>query len=231
MYYYKVDIKILVIEDDKKISDLVKLYLEKEGYEVITSFTANDGVKKFYENDINLIILDLMLPDFSGLKVLQELKKERDIPVIIITAKGEEDDRVLGFKKGADDYITKPFSFKELVLRVKAVLKRYGEAELIKFKDLEIYPEKLKIFKNKEEVKLSSLEFKIFMALLKNSHKVLSRDDILDYVYGFYGEPVIDRSIDVHITNIRKKLKDDPKNPKYIETVRGIGYRIVDHEN
>ncbi len=225
------NMKILVIEDDKKISDLVKLYLEKEGYEIITSFTANDGVKKFYENDIKLIILDLMLPDFSGLKVLQELKKEKDVPIIIITAKGEEDDRLLGFKKGADDYITKPFSFKELVLRVKAILKRYGETEFIKFKDLEIYPEKLKIFKNKEEVKLTSLEFKIFMTLLKNSHKVLSRNDILDYIYGFYGEPVIDRSIDVHITNIRKKLNDDPKNPKYIETVRGIGYRIVNYED
>lgn len=223
--------KILVIEDDKKISDLVKLYLEKEGYEVIVAYNANDGIKNFYENDINLIVLDLMLPDFSGIKVLQEIKKERDIPIIIITAKGEEDDKILGFKKGADDYITKPFSFKELVLRVKAVLKRYGESEFIKFKDLEIYPEKLKIFKNKEEIKLSSLEFKIFMVLLKNSNKVLSRDDILDSIYGFYGEPVIDRSIDVHITNIRKKLSDDPKNPKYIETVRGIGYRIVDHEN
>jgi two-component system alkaline phosphatase synthesis response regulator PhoP len=223
--------KILVIEDDKKISDLVKLYLEKEGYEIIVAYNANDGIKNFYENDINLIVLDLMLPDFSGIKVLQEIKKERDIPIIIITAKGEEDDKILGFKKGADDYITKPFSFKELVLRVKAVLKRYGESEFIKFKDLEIYPEKLKIFKNKEEIKLSSLEFKIFMVLLKNSNKVLSRDDILDSIYGFYGEPVIDRSVDVHITNIRKKLSDDPKNPKYIETVRGIGYRIVDHEN
>jgi two-component system alkaline phosphatase synthesis response regulator PhoP len=223
--------KILVIEDDKKISDLVKLYLEKEGYEIIVAYNANDGIKNFYENDINLIVLDLMLPDFSGIKVLQEIKKERDIPIIIITAKGEEDDKILGFKKGADDYITKPFSFKELVLRVKAVLKRYGESEFIKFKDLEIYPEKLKIFKNKEEIKLSSLEFKIFMVLLKNSNKVLSRDDILDSIYGFYGEPVIDRSVDVHITNIRKKLNDDPKNPKYIETVRGIGYRIVDHEN
>ncbi len=223
--------KILVIEDDKKISDLVKLYLEKEGYEIIVAYNANDGIKNFYENDINLIVLDLMLPDFSGIKVLQEIKKERDIPIIIITAKGEEDDKILGFKKGADDYITKPFSFKELVLRVKAVLKRYGESEFIKFKDLEIYPEKLKIFKNKEEIKLYSLEFKIFMVLLKNSNKVLSRDDILDSIYGFYGEPVIDRSVDVHITNIRKKLNDDPKNPKYIETVRGIGYRIVDHEN
>jgi two-component system alkaline phosphatase synthesis response regulator PhoP len=223
--------KILVIEDDKKISDLVKLYLEKDGYEIIVAYNANDGIKNFYENDINLIVLDLMLPDFSGIKVLQEIKKERDIPIIIITAKGEEDDKILGFKKGADDYITKPFSFKELVLRVKAILKRYGESEFIKFKDLEIYPEKLKIFKNKEEIKLSSLEFKIFMVLLKNSNKVLSRDDILDSIYGFYGEPVIDRSVDVHITNIRKKLSDDPKNPKYIETVRGIGYRIVDHEN
>jgi two-component system alkaline phosphatase synthesis response regulator PhoP len=223
--------KILVIEDDKKISDLVKLYLEKEGYEVIVAYNANDGIKNFYENDINLIVLDLMLPDFSGIKVLQEIKKERDIPIIIITAKGEEDDKILGFKKGADDYITKPFSFKELVLRVKAVLKRYGESEFIKFKDLEIYPEKLKIFKNKEEIKLSSLEFKIFMVLLKNPNKVLSRDEILDSIYGFYGEPVIDRSVDVHITNIRKKLNDDPKNPKYIETVRGIGYRIVDQKN
>lgn len=223
--------KILVIEDDKEISKLVKLYLEKEGYEVVSSFNANDGVKKFYEENPNLIILDLMLPDFSGLKVLEEIKKEKDTPIVIITAKGEEDDRVIGFIKGADDYITKPFSFKELVLRVKAVLKRYGDAEVIKFKDLEIYPKKFKLYKNKEEIKLSSLEFKIFMTLYKNKGKVMSRDDILDSVYGFYGEPVIDRSIDVHITNLRKKLNDDPKNPKYIETVRGIGYKMVEDEN
>lgn len=223
--------KILVIEDDKEISKLVKLYLEKEGYEVISSCNANDGVKKFYEENPNLIILDLMLPDFSGLKVLEEVKKEKDTPIVIITAKGEEDDRVIGFIKGADDYITKPFSFKELVLRVKAVLKRYGDAEVIKFKDLEIYPKKFKLYKNKEEIKLSSLEFKIFMTLYKNKGKVMSRDDILDSVYGFYGEPVIDRSIDVHITNLRKKLNDDPKNPKYIETVRGIGYKMVEDEN
>lgn len=223
--------KILVIEDDKEISKLVKLYLEKEGYEVISSYNANDGVKKFYEENPNLIILDLMLPDFSGLKVLEEIKKEKDIPIVIITAKGEEDDRVIGFIKGADDYITKPFSFKELVLRVKAVLKRYGDAEVIKFKDLEIYPKKFKLLKNKDEIKLSSLEFKIFMTLYKNKGKVMSRDDILDSVYGFYGEPVIDRSIDVHITNLRKKLNDDPKKPKYIETIRGIGYKMVENED
>ncbi|MCX8095398.1 MAG: response regulator transcription factor [Caldisericia bacterium] len=220
--------KILIIEDDKEISKLIKLYLEKEGYEIIYSYNANNGIEKFYEENPNLIILDLMLPDFSGLKVLGDIKKEKDIPIIIITAKGEEDDRVIGFIKGADDYITKPFSFKELVLRVKAVLKRYGDADFIKFKDLEIYPEKFKLFKNKEEVKLSSLEFKIFMTLYKNKGKVLSRDDILDSVHGFYGEPVIDRSIDVHITNLRKKLNDDPKKPKYIETIRGIGYKMVE---
>ncbi|MDI6861012.1 MAG: response regulator transcription factor [Caldisericia bacterium] len=223
--------KILIIEDDYEISKLAKLYLEKEGYEIISTYNANDGIKKFYEENPNLIILDLMLPDFPGINVLEELKKEKDIPVIIITAKGEEDDRIIGFKKGADDYITKPFSFKELVLRVKAVLKRYGDSEFFKFKDLEIYSTKFKIYKNKEEIKLSSLEFKIFMALYKNKGRVMSRDDILDSIYGFYGEPVIDRSIDVHITNLRKKLNDNPKNPKYIETVRGVGYRLVEDEN
>lgn len=220
--------RILIIEDDKEIAKLIKLYLEKENFEVIVAYNANDGIKKFYEDNFNLILLDLMLPDFSGLKVLGEIKKEKDIPIIIITAKGEEDDKIIGFTKGADDYITKPFSFKELVLRVKAILKRYGEAEVLKFKDLTLYPKKYKIYRNDEEIKLSSLEFKIFMALYKNIGKVMSRDEILDSIYGLYGEPVIDRSIDVHITNLRRKLNDDPKNPKYIETVRGVGYRMVE---
>lgn len=223
--------KILIIEDDYEILKLAKLYLEKEGYEILSSYNANDGIKKFYEENPDLVILDIMLPDFSGIKVLEELKKEKDVPIIIITAKGEEDDKIIGFKKGADDYITKPFSFKELVLRVKAVLKRYGDIDFIKYKDLEIYPTKFKIYKNKLEIKLSSLEFKIFITLYKNKGKVVSRDNILDSIYGFYGEPVIDRSIDVHITNLRKKLNDDPKNPKYIETIRGVGYRLLENEN
>ncbi len=223
--------KILIVEDDKEIGKLIKLYLSKEGYEVIISETASSGLQKYYEENPDLIILDLMLPDFSGLKALKEIKKEKDIPIIIITAKGEEDDRILGFKEGADDYITKPFSFKELVLRVKAVLKRYGEKDIIKFKDLEIYPKEYKIFKNGRELKTSTLEFKIFLTLYKNIGKALSRDEILDSIYGFYGEPVIDRSIDVHIVNLRKKLDDDSKNPKYIETIRGVGYRMVNNEN
>ncbi|HQJ56575.1 MAG TPA: response regulator transcription factor [Caldisericia bacterium] len=223
--------KILIVEDDKEIGKLLKLYLSKEGYEVIISETASSGLNKYYEENPDLILLDLMLPDFSGLKALKEIKKEKDIPIIIITAKGEEDDRIIGFKEGADDYVTKPFSFKELVLRVKSVLKRYGEREVIKFKDLEIHPKEYKIFKNGEEIKTSTLEFKIFMALYKNLGKALSRDEILDSIYGFYGEPVIDRSIDVHIVNLRKKLNDDSKNPKYIETIRGVGYRMVNDEN
>jgi two-component system alkaline phosphatase synthesis response regulator PhoP len=116
-------------------------------------------------------------------------------------------------------------------LRVKAVLKRYGEKDIINFKDLTIYPKEYKILKNNLELKLSSLEFKIFMVLYKNIGKPLSRDEILDSIYGFYGEPVIDRSIDVHIVNLRKKLNDDSKNPKYIETIRGVGYRMVNNEN
>lgn len=223
--------KILIVEDDKEIGKLVKLYLSKEGYEVILAENASKGLQKYYEENPDLIILDLMLPDFSGLKALKEIKSKKDIPIIIITAKGEEDDRILGFKEGADDYITKPFSFKELVLRVKAILKRYGEKDVINFKDLIIYPKEYKILKNNSEIKLSTLEFKIFMILYKNLGKALSRDEILDSIYGFYGEPVIDRSIDVHIVNLRKKLDDDSKNPKYIETIRGVGYRMVNNEN
>lgn len=223
--------KILIIEDDKEIGKLIKLYLSKEGYEVIISETASSGLQKYYEENPDLIMLDLMLPDFSGLKALKEIKKQKDIPIIIITAKGEEDDRILGFKEGADDYITKPFSFKELVLRIKAILKRYGEKDIIKFKDLEIYPKEYKIFKNGNELKTSTLEFKIFLTLYKNLGKALSRDEILDSIYGFYGEPVIDRSIDVHIVNLRKKLNDDSKKPKYIETIRGVGYRMVSNED
>lgn len=223
--------KILIVEDDKEIGKLLNLYLSKESYDVMLAETASKGLQKYYEENPDLIILDLMLPDFSGLKVLKEIKSKKDIPIIIITAKGEEDDRILGFKEGTDDYVTKPFSFKELVLRVKAILKRYGEKDVINFKDLTIYPKEYKILRNNYEIKLSTLEFKIFMVLYKNIGKALSRDELLDSIYGFYGEPVIDRSIDVHIVNLRKKLNDNSKNPKYIETIRGIGYRMVRNEN
>lgn len=223
--------KILIVEDDNEIAKLIKLYLSKEGYETVIVDTASMGLKKFYEESFDLIVLDLMLPDFSGIKALKEIKKEKDIPIVIITAKGEEDDKIIGFKEGADDYITKPFSFKELVLRIKAILKRYGDKDIIQYKDLKILPKEYKIFKNDVEIKLSTLEFKIFMALYKKRGSVVSRDEMLDSIYGFYGEPVIDRNVDVHIVNLRKKLKDNFKKPKYIETIRGVGYRLVTDEN
>lgn len=223
--------KILIIEDDKEIGRLFSMYLKKDGFYVVLSENADEGLKAFYNERPSLVILDLMLPDFSGYKVLSEIRKESDVPVIIVTARGEEEDKIVGFRKGADDYVVKPFSFKELLERVKAVLRRSGEGEVIKIGDLTVYPKKYKAFLNNEELKLSSLEFKILMVLIKNRGKVVSRDDILNLVYSMFDEPVIDRVVDVHVTNIRKKLKDNPKKPKFIETIRGIGYRMLENED
>jgi len=223
--------RILVIEDDKEIGKLISLYLKRDGFDVMLAEDANRGLKLFYEEKPSLIILDLMLPDFSGYKVLSEIRKESETPVIIVTAKGEEEDKIVGFRKGADDYIVKPFSFKELLERVKAVLRRAGEGEIIKIKNLTVYPKRFKVFLDDRELNLSSLEFKILMALIKKRGRVISREEILNSVYSLFDEPVIDRAVDVHITNLRKKLKDDPKNPKFIETIRGVGYRIIGNEN
>jgi DNA-binding response OmpR family regulator len=219
--------KILIVEDDENIQDLLEMYLKKAGFEVIRACNGAEALNKFESETPHLIILDLMLPLVDGLEVAKEIRKKSNVPIIMLTAKVEEYDRIKGLETGADDYVTKPFSPKELILRVQNLIKRtYPEEKTIKFKDLEINPKEMKVYQNGKEVPLTVKEFKILFTLVQKPGTVFSRENIMDAIYTEYDDVVFDRTIDVYIKNIRKKLGDNPKNPKYIESVYGAGYRL-----
>ncbi|MEG1001807.1 response regulator transcription factor [Clostridium sp.] len=220
---------ILVIDDEEKIVEVVKGYLEKDNYNVLTAYNGSDAIKKYENENIDLIILDLMLPDISGEEVCNIIRKTSNVPIIMLTAKVQEDEALHGFNIGADDYVTKPFSPKLLVSRVNAILKRvcYNEKKKLKFNngDLIIDTNTYEVFKSGNEVTLTPSEYKILMEFAKNPKRVFTRDELMvktmkedNFVY--------DRIIDSHIKNIRNKIEDDNKNPKYIITVHGIGYKF-----
>ena len=222
--------KIAIIEDDKKIADLVKLYLEKEDFEV---FIANDGEKGLEiiaKSAPDLIILDLMLPKIDGLAIAGKVFQEDKIPIIMLTAKGEEIDKIIGLEIGADDYMTKPFSPRELVSRIKAVLRRSESAgrpekdDIVVINDLEINPQKFIVKKNGKRIALTRKEFAILLILSKHPGRVFSRQDLMNQIYSIDDEPVFDRTVDVHISNLRNKLKD--RSQQLIATVSGIGYKL-----
>lgn len=225
--------KVLIIEDDKDISELVDYNLRQE--KIICDISSNgaDGLNRARRNTPDLVILDLMLPDMGGLEICKALKtdsKTKNIPVLILTARGEEVDRVVGFEVGADDYLTKPFSPRELVLRVKAILRRLKEREWNQntetqaFGILHIDPTKFQVKVGKEEVRLTAIEFKLLQHLLSNKGRVCTRDILLDRVWG-YDAALTTRTVDTHIKRLRSKLG---KAGDYIETIRGIGYRFLE---
>ncbi len=219
--------KILIVEDDENIRELLRIYLEKEKFEVIEAEDGQEALSVFEKELPHLIILDLMIPAVDGITVAEEIRKKSNVPILILTAKAEEEDRIRGLKIGADDYVTKPFSPKELVLRVENIIKRaYPDEQIIRFKDLEIHPKEMKVFQNGKEIPFTAKEFKIIFAMVKKPGVVFSRENIMDEIYTEYDDVVFDRTIDVYIKNIRKKLGDNPKDPKYIESVYGAGYRL-----
>jgi two-component system alkaline phosphatase synthesis response regulator PhoP len=225
--------KILVVDDEEHIVELIKFNLEKNGYKVVTAFNGNDALKLAKDEKPDLIVLDLMLPGIDGIEICKILKRDEDtekIPIIMLTARGEETDKILGLELGADDYVTKPFSVKELIARIKAVLRRSSEVNkkqesIIKIRDIVIDTEKHEVTKNGKALELTLKEFEVLKILALNKGKVLSRDFLLDEVWGYdyYGET---RTVDVHIRHLRRKIEDDDKDPKYIETIRGVGYRM-----
>ena len=219
--------KILIIEDEKNISEIVAKYLEKEGY---TTLIANDGIEGlalFRDSNPDLVISDVMMPTIDGFEVLREIRLISDVPVIMLTAKQEEVDRLKGFENGADDYVTKPFSPKELVRRVMVMLKR--TYKVIEYKQVLIEGElkldlnKQKLYKNEDEIDITSKEFQIIYAFFKNPRQILSREQLIELAFsnGFDG---FDRTIDAHIKKIRHKIEEDTKNPKYLKTKYGAGY-------
>jgi two-component system alkaline phosphatase synthesis response regulator PhoP len=221
--------KILVIDDEQSITNLVTAYLGKEGYEVRTAADGPGGLLAARTFKPDLIILDIMLPGLDGLEVLARLRRESDVYVILLTARTEETDRVVGLSVGADDYVTKPFSARELVARVKAALRRLRGAEhvpageLLIFRHVRIDGGSRQVWVDGQPVELTTIEFDLLMALAENHGRVLSREQLLEKVWGYdyYGEL---RVVDVHLGHIRQKLGGD----EYIVTVRGIGYRFED---
>lgn len=224
---------ILVVEDEKNILDVISAYLEKENYNVITAMDGKIALELFNTMDIHLIILDLMIPKISGEDVCKTIRNTSDVPIIMVTAKADEDYKIEGLQIGADDYVIKPFSPRELVSRVKALLRRSYKgskplAEILSFnnKDLSIDIDKMTVRKGDINTNPTAIEFKILSVLISNHSQVLSRDQLIELALGneYTG---YDRTIDTHIKNLRQKIEDDPKNPKYIITVYGVGYKFV----
>ncbi|HEY5523749.1 MAG TPA: response regulator transcription factor [Clostridium sp.] len=225
-------IRVLVVDDEQKVLNVIEAYLTKEGFEVLTSMDGEDALNIFKNESIHLIILDLMLPKMSGEEVCNKIRATSSVPIIMLTAKTEEDNKIDGLAIGADDYITKPFSNRELVSRVKAIIRRtyrgthpLAELLIINNGDLEINIEKMIIKKQGKPIALTSNEFKILIALLTNPGQIFSREQLVNKAFGIDYDG-FDRTIDTHIKNIRQKIEDDPKKPRYIISVYGMGYKF-----
>ncbi len=223
---------ILAIDDEDSILQLVEAYLVAEGYTVHTAPDGPAGLAAFRRHKPDLIILDVMLPGLNGLDVLQQIRRESDVYVLMLTAKSEEVDRVVGLTVGADDYLTKPFSPRELVARVKAILRRGRAAEsdenaALSFPHFHIDPRRYEVTRDDTPIELTALEFKLLHILATYAGMVMSRQQLLERVWGYdyFGE---DRVVDVHIGHLRQKLETDPTDPRFILTVRGVGYKFED---
>jgi DNA-binding response OmpR family regulator len=226
--------KILLVEDDKKISEIIDKYLKKNDFETSIVFNGIDALEKFSKNNYHLIILDIMMPGISGFEVLSEIRTISDVPVVIVTAKKDEIDRLTGFNKGADDYIVKPFSPKELVKRVEAIIKRaykpIKQKKLLIYDDLKLDLVSQKLYKGGENIEISSKEFKILRTFFENVDIPLSREKIIKNSFGIEYDG-FDRNIDSYIKNIRKKIETNTRSPKYIKTKYGFGYIMGSDEN
>jgi len=230
------DTSILVVEDDDTLRDLLKYNLKKEGYDVLTAGDGGEALEAYRRVKPQMVILDLMLPVMSGTEVCRIIRAESQTPIIMLTAKSEEVDRVVGLELGADDYVTKPFSMRELLARIKAVLRRSesarvaaapaGKNEFLEAGDIAVDLNKHEVRKGGDSVELNPKEFELLVLLLSNRGQVISREQILRKVWG-YDYIGNDRTVDVHIRWIRRKLETDPDNPRYLVTVRGYGYKFA----
>lgn len=226
------DKRILIVDDESHIRELIKFNLEKNGYKTLQAADGKEGLELAKERRVDLIILDLMIPVMDGFEVCKEIRKDSTIentPIIMLTAKSEEIDKILGLELGADDYMTKPFSVRELVARVKAQLRRNSsrtEENLFKFGDVSVNLQTREVRKNDEKVELTLKEFEILKLLIKNKGSILTREMLLDRIWGYeyIGET---RTVDVHIRHLRQKVENDDKSPMFIQTIRGVGYKFI----
>jgi len=229
------DLQILIIDDDVKLCRLVREYLAPFGFAVTAKHTGPEGFAQVQADDYDAVILDVMLPGMDGFEVLRQIRGVSDVPVLMLTALGDEADRIVGLEIGADDYLPKTFSTRELLARLRAATRRSrmlpksdSDGEIV-VGDLTINPSMRSVNKDGEEVELTALEFDILQYLARSAGRVLNRDQILDEVAGREYD-VFDRSIDVHISSLRKKLGDDAKTPRYIRTLRSVGYMFLGQE-
>ena len=227
--------KILVVDDEKPISDIIKFNLEKEGYEVVVAYDGEEALEKVESEQPDLIVLDLMLPKIDGLEVAKRVRAKRTMPIIMVTAKDSELDKVLGLELGADDYVTKPFSNRELVARVKANLRRQEAAAApaaetqnadIQVGDLTIYPDAYTVTKRGENINLTHREFELLYYLAQHIGQVINREHLLQTVWGYdyFGDV---RTVDVTVRRLREKIEDNPSHPQWLITRRGVGYYLA----
>jgi DNA-binding response OmpR family regulator len=221
---------VLVVDDETTVREVVRRYLERDGYSVIEAGDGRGALDMFHESAPDLVILDLMLPGLDGLDVADEMRTEYKVPIIMLTAKGAQNDRILGLERGADDYVVKPFSPRELVLRVGAVLRRTAEAQVagdepLNFPGMSLDPGTRLLRIGERDIDLTAKEFDLLHFLMRYPRQVFSRDQLLDRVWGFefYGDP---STVTVHIRRLREKIEPDPSQPAYLLTVWGVGYKF-----
>ncbi|MFI5304742.1 MAG: response regulator [Nitrospiria bacterium] len=224
---------ILIVEDDKKTASILSLYLKKEGFDTIEAHNGVDALSLFKKRHPVFVLLDLMIPKIDGVEVCKKIRQESDVPIMMVTAKVEEVDKLVGLSIGADDYVVKPFSPREVVARVKVILRRFqlkekNVAKPISFQGLTVDPGKHKANLNGMTLQLTHLEFNLLTTLIAAPGRVFSRESLLDVIYPKGEINVLDRTIDVHIKNLRQKIERNPSRPRYIKTVRGIGYQFTE---
>jgi DNA-binding response OmpR family regulator len=221
---------VLIVEDDEKIVHLLRLYLEREGFAVSSASDGAEGVEAVSRLRPDLVILDLMLPRLDGIEVCRRIRASSEVPVLMLTARVDEVDRLLGLSIGADDYVTKPFSPREVVARVRTILRRATRRlpeRVLRRGGLTMDLERHHATVDGREVRLTSIEFRLLQALLESPERVFSRDALLNRIYAHHESAVVDRAIDVHVGKVREKLGDDPARPRFIATVRGVGYKLL----
>lgn len=226
------NVPVLLVDDDVRLCDLLKTYLSGHGFTVTVANSVKEGLRHLRSQDYDIVLLDITLPDGDGLDVCKKIRLDSSIPVIMLTARGADEDKIIGLELGADDYLAKPFNPRELVARMKAVLRRKGagtdwagDLKAIEYAEFYLNPQNQKVLVKGEPVELTSAEFKLIKILASNPGKVFTRERLMDLVSGrdFDG---MDRSIDVHISRLRNKIEPDPRNPRWIKTVWGTGYRF-----
>jgi DNA-binding response OmpR family regulator len=218
---------VLVCDDDKDIVSALKIYLSAEGYRVLTAHSGGEALAALDENEVHLVLLDIMMPGMDGITALSKLREKHNVPVIFITAKSEDNDVILGLNLGADDYIAKPFRPRELVSRMKSVLRRAGKIRsVVELGSVRVDIDKANVTKNGVDLCLSALEYRLLLTFINNRGIALTRAQLLEHIWDAAGDFVNDNTLTVYIKRLRDKLEDDPQEPTLIKTVRGVGYKL-----